>query len=191
MSFFAEIKAGILSSQEEYELTIIGYVEDFMWKACWRNLVYILDHKLNVFVECWKEGLYIQGITHDLSKFSPKEFFPYAKKFFSNEELSPLEEMKWKYAWLNHQHKNKHHWEYWVVDPNKKLALPMPRKYLVEMVCDWRSFSRKWGRKVKISNLDLTDKIILHPDTKTELEKIMRNKKAAESKETVVYKKIT
>ncbi|MFT9497496.1 DUF5662 family protein, partial [Anaerosolibacter sp.] len=107
------------------------------------------------------------------------------------EELSPLEDMKWKYAWLNHQHKNKHHWEYWVVDPKNKLALPMPRKYLVEMVCDWRSLSRKWGRKVKISNLDLTEKIILHPDTKTELEKIMRNKKAAESKDNVLYKKIT
>ncbi|CRK82930.1 hypothetical protein BN000_02885 [Neobacillus massiliamazoniensis] len=40
-----------------------------MLKACWRNLRYILDHKLNVLVECWIEGLYIQGITHDLSKF--------------------------------------------------------------------------------------------------------------------------
>jgi hypothetical protein len=55
-----------------------------MLKACWRNLLllYILDHKVNVLIECWKEGLYIQGITHDLSKFSPKEFFSYAKKFF-------------------------------------------------------------------------------------------------------------
>lgn len=107
-----------------------------MVKACWRNLLYILDHKLNVFIECWKEGLFIQGITHDLSKFSPKEFFPYAKKFFSDGELSTDDEMKWKYAWLHHQHKNKHHWEYWVVNPNTKQALPMPRKYLVEMVCD-------------------------------------------------------
>lgn len=141
-----------------------------MLKAYWRNLLYILDHKLNVFIECWKEGLYIQGITHDFSKFSPKEFFPYAKKFFSEGELSSVDEMKWKYAWLHHQHKNKHHWEYWVVNPNAKQALPMPRKYLIEMVCDWRSFSRKWGRKVKDTTLNLTDKIVLHPDTKKELE---------------------
>jgi hypothetical protein len=162
-----------------------------MWKACWRNFVYILDHKMNVLVECWKEGLYIQGITHDLSKFLPKEFFPYAKKFFSDGKLSPLEEMKWKYAWLNHQRKNKHHWEYWVVDPKNKVALPMPRKYLVEMVCDWRSFSRKWGRKVKLSNLDLTDKIILHQESKKELEMILKNKKEADMKETTLSRKIT
>jgi Family of unknown function (DUF5662) len=142
-------------------------------KACLRNLLYILDHKLNVFVECWKEGLYLQGITHDLSKLSPVEFFSYARKFFSGRELSTNEQLKWKYAWLNHQHKNKHHWEYWVVDPSSKQALPMPRKYLIEMVCDWRSFSRKWGKKVKDSHIDLTDKIILHPETRKELRVIM------------------
>ncbi|KKI91193.1 hypothetical protein WQ54_16290 [Bacillus sp. SA1-12] len=153
-----------------------------MLKACWRNFLYILDHKINVLVECWKEGLYIQGIIHDWSKFSPKEFFPYAKKFFYTGEKSAEDELKWKHAWLHHQHKNKHHWEYWVVDPNNKQALPMPRKYMIEMVCDWRSFSRKWGRKVKDSTLDLTDKILLHPDTKKELEIIMRNKRGDDTK---------
>ncbi len=146
-----------------------------MLKACWKYFLYILDHKLNVLIECWKEGLYIQGIIHDCSKFSPNEFLPYAKKFFYNREKSADDELKWRYAWLHHQHKNKHHWEYWVVDPNNKQALPIPRKYLLEMVCDWRSFSRIWGRKVKNSTLDLTNKIVLHPDTKKELEDIIRN----------------
>jgi hypothetical protein len=144
-----------------------------MLMACWRNLLYILNHKLNVLIECWKEGLYIQGITHDLSKFTPKEFFPYAKKFFSDNELSEDDHLRWQTAWLNHQRKNKHHWEYWVVDPRKKEALPMPRKYVIEMVCDWRSLSRKWGRKVQDSHMDLTDSIIIHPDTKNELRAIM------------------
>ncbi|MGM0920355.1 MAG: DUF5662 family protein [Bacillota bacterium] len=68
----------------------------------------------------------------------------------------------------------------------------MPRKYLLEMVCDWRSFSRKWGRKVKPATLDLTDKIILHPDTKKELEIIMMNKRKADSRETsLLSKKVT
>ncbi|WP_231687657.1 DUF5662 family protein [Bacillus sp. CHD6a] len=154
-----------------------------MWKACWRNFLYILNHKLNVLVECWKEGLFIQGITHDLSKFSSKEFVPYAKKFFSDRELSAEDEMKWKYAWLHHQNKNKHHAEYWVVDPQNKTALPMPRKYLIEMVCDWRSFSRKWGRKMKQSELDLTEKLVLHPDSKRELELIMLRKREADNNE--------
>ncbi|WP_368086883.1 hypothetical protein [Paenibacillus sp. OK003] len=30
-----------------------------------------MDHKLNVLIECWQEGLYLQGIIHDMSKFSP------------------------------------------------------------------------------------------------------------------------
>jgi hypothetical protein len=136
---------------------------------------------VNVFVECWKEGLYFQGITHDLSKFLPTEFLPYAKKFFSGKALSLEDELKWKYAWLHHQHKNKHHWEHWVVNPNAKQALPMPQKYIIEMVCDWRSFSRKWGRKVKDSNLDLTDKILVHPDTKRELENIMQRNQTSEN----------
>jgi hypothetical protein len=49
----------------------------------------------------------------------------------------------------------------------------MPKKYIIEMVCDWRSFSRKWGRKVKASTLNLSDKIVVHPDTKNELEILM------------------
>ncbi|WP_223702913.1 DUF5662 family protein [Sutcliffiella deserti] len=151
-----------------------------MIKACWRYFLYILNHKLNVLVECWNEGLYIQGIIHDWSKFSPKEFFPYAKKFFYTGDKNDGDELKWQYAWLHHQHKNKHHWEYWVVNANTKHSLPMPRKYLMEMVCDWRSFSRRWGKKVKNSNLDITDKMVLHPDTKKELEIILRNKRESD-----------
>jgi hypothetical protein len=163
-----------------------------MLKACWKNFLYILNHKVNVFVECWNEGLYFQGITHDLSKFSPTEFFPYAKRFFSGEQLSEEDELKWKHAWLHHQHKNKHHWEYWVVDPINKIAVPMPRKYLIEMVCDWRSFSRKWGRKLKPSGLDLTDKIVLHPNTKKELEEIMKRKRKLDSRNaSMLSRKIT
>lgn len=52
-----------------------------MMKAYLKYFLYILNHKLNVLIECWKEGLYIQGIVHDWSKFSPAEFFPYAKNF--------------------------------------------------------------------------------------------------------------
>jgi len=146
----------------------------------WRYFLYVIDHKLNVLIECWKEGLYIQGILHDISKFSPKEFVPYAQKFYSGKK-DEIIEMKWKYAWLNHQHKNKHHWNYWIVNQETKEALPIPRKYLVEMWCDWRSFSRKWGRRVK--ETDLTDKmiksegVILNPKSRQELEELILMKK--------------
>lgn len=136
-----------------------------------------------MFLECWKEGLYFQGIIHDMSKFSLKEFFPYAKKFYSTNK-DELTELQWKYAWLHHQHKNKHHWNYWVVDQNTREALPMPQKYIIEMLCDWRSFSRKWGRMIKDTNhltnkMMASDGLILHPKTRQELIEILKN---AESK---------
>ncbi|MEO2204712.1 DUF5662 family protein [Paenibacillus pabuli] len=147
-----------------------------IFKAYWRYFLYVVDHKLNVLIECWKEGLYYQGLKHDMSKFSPYEFIPYARKFFSNQKNEEIEK-KWRYAWLHHQHHNKHHWEYWVVNHFEREALPMPRKYLIEMVCDWRSFSRKWGRRVKESNLVErmmeSNKIILHDETRKELEELL------------------
>lgn len=51
-------------------------------------------------------------------------------------------------------------------------------QHLIEMVCDWRSFSRKWGRKVKESNLVermmTSDNIILHSKTRQEIEDFIR-----------------
>lgn len=155
-------------------------------KVYWRYLLYILDHKLNVFIECWKEGLYVQGIIHDLSKFHPAEFFAYARKFYSDKDTSELD---FKNAWLHHQHHNKHHWNYWVVDQVKREAIPMPRKYLLEMICDYRSLSRKWGRKGKDSTLSdrliqnlLSEKVILHPETKRECEIFVQRYKPAGGK---------
>jgi hypothetical protein len=159
-----------------------------MMKSYWKYFLYIVNHKLNVLVECWKEGLYIQGITHDLSKFSPAEFFPYAKKFYSGKPLNIEDEIKWKYAWLRHQRKISII-EYWVINPNTKEALPMPKKYIIEMVCDWRSFSRKWGRKVKESTLNLTNSIVTHADRKSELEILTMSKKEAYSGDTNVHGK--
>lgn len=49
----------------------------------------------------------------------------------------------------------------------------MPKKYVIEMICDWRSFSRKWGKKVKNTTLTITDKMVINPDTRKELELII------------------
>ncbi|WP_308721954.1 DUF5662 family protein [Paenibacillus polysaccharolyticus] len=150
-----------------------------MLSAYWRYFLYVTEHKLNVFIECWHEGLYLQGIFHDLTKFCPHEFFPYAIKFYSDRK-DEVTELRWKKAWLHHQNHNKHHWEYWIVNRNTKEALPMPQKYIIEMVCDWRSFTRKWGRRVKDSNLAErimnSEDIILHPKTRESLEQLLTRK---------------
>lgn len=53
-------------------------------------------------------------------------------------------------AWNHHQKLNKHHWQYWILfsdraDPTAKYRyslLPMPDKYVREMVADWMGAGR-------------------------------------------------
>jgi len=46
-----------------------------------KYLKYLLRHKWFVMLECFKEGLFWLGLTHDLSKFSPKR-----DRFFETRE---------------------------------------------------------------------------------------------------------
>ena len=52
----------------------------------------ICIHKYYVGKYCFKMGMYWQGITHDLSKFSPIEFFESAKYYQGNR--SPIDACK-------------------------------------------------------------------------------------------------
>ena len=101
----------------------------------------ITTHKLVVMKECFKIGLYKQGLLHDMSKFSPVEFFESVKYYQGGS--SPIDAAKkangYSKAWLHHKGHNRHHYEYWT-DYNivtKQLeGVEMPAKYFVEMVCD-------------------------------------------------------
>lgn len=85
---------------------------------------------------------------HDESKYFASEYFAYDNAFYGtpfpdNIELSS-EQKNFDYAWLHHIHNNPHHWQHWVVvedDTGENVALEMPAKYAIEMVCDWWSFS--------------------------------------------------
>lgn len=142
-----------------------------------RNFMYILQHKWYVLIECWKEGLYWQGIVHDMSKFSLAEFSAYTHNFFSSsiERAEKRQDIKkaFSYAWLHHQHKNKHHWNHWVVNQYKKEAVPMPEKYILEMVCDWRAMSRIFGDTAQEFFKHNYTKMILHPETRMRIEQIL------------------
>ena len=54
-------------------------------RAYWNYFLYVLQHKWYVACECFKAGLYIHAITHDLSKLRPSEFFAYAEKFYGGD----------------------------------------------------------------------------------------------------------
>ena len=111
-----------------------------MIKNAFKHFKTITTHKFYVFQACWKAGIVWQGITHDLSKYSPTEFFNNIKYY--KDGVSPIDVAKketgYSMAWLHHRGRNPHHYEYWIdyLDDGGK-PIPMPYKYALEMVCDY------------------------------------------------------
>lgn len=110
----------------------------------WQHFKTITHHRLLVMTGCFRVGLYWQGLMHDLSKYSPTEFLTGAKYYQGTRSPNAAErdEVGYSTAWMHHKGRNKHHYEYWT-DMNKQTgryeSVPMPRKYLVEMVMDRRA----------------------------------------------------
>lgn len=99
----------------------------------------VLKHKWVVFKLCCKAGIPWRGLVHDLSKFSPTEFWESAK-YYTDGKKSPIAKAKKEKAYseacLHHLGRNKHHIEYWLDIELKEIALVMPYKYALEMACD-------------------------------------------------------
>lgn len=104
------------------------------------HLKIVVRHRREVRKLCFKSGLYWQGLTHDLSKYSPTEFINGVKFFTGNGSPHLGERATYGYskAWLHHKGHNKHHAEYWqdVRSNGKTEPIDMPIKYFTEMVCD-------------------------------------------------------
>ena len=56
-------------------------------------------------------------------------------------------ETRYLKAKLDHRHRNPHHWEYWILYTSNgaPTALDMEYPYIIEMICDWWSFSWEKG----------------------------------------------
>ena len=127
----------------------------------------ITRHRLLVCKHCFKIGLYWQGLTHDLSKYSPAE----------------REAIGFSKAWLHHKGRNKHHFEYWIdVSLNKEEGLvgnKMPVNYVAEMLCDRIAACEVYRGKNYTSAApteyyEFTKKYItIHPETRALLEKLL------------------
>lgn len=145
---------------------------------------YVLRHKWFVFVECCKFEIVWLGIIHDWSKFLPSEFIPYARHFYGGKRVQ--EEIKkekiqgydksndrkdndFNVAWLFHIHRNKHHWQHWLLiqDENEDIVLEIPSNYRKELLADWhgagkaitgKNNTKEWYFKHK-------DKYQFHPNT--------------------------
>lgn len=148
-------------------------------------------------LECFKRGLIWQGLVHDLSKFLPDEFFPYANHFFTkNKKLvrdktgyyKPTDtgDKCFDYAWFKHAKRNKHHWQYFalVCDCGEVVLFEMPDKYILEMFCDWLGASRAQGHEsgtVDEWYKTNKDKLQLHPESRKKIEEILEEWKKSKS----------
>ncbi len=107
----------------------------------WKHLKTINHHRFLVMKHCFRMGLYWQGLTHDLSKYSPDEFRVGKKYYVGTRSPNAIEREKNGYsvAWMHHKGRNRHHFEYWTdwdAKVGQYVAMPMPRRYLAEMVAD-------------------------------------------------------
>lgn len=145
-------------------------------KNIFLHLKKIIIHKYWVLYFCIKAGIPLQGIMHDISKFSPLEFIEGVKYYQGNR--SPIDACKedngYSAAWLHHKGRNPHHYEYWQDNfDNGGHPLKMPYKYALEMVCDYLGAGKAYmGKDFTIEKeyqwwLNKSSKpIAMHPHTK-------------------------
>ena len=144
----------------------------------------VQHHRFLVLRHCWRVGLYWQGLTHDLSKFSPVEFSAGAKYYQGNRSPNEIERREKGYsaAWLHHKGRNKHHLEYWIdyaADGSGMCGMKMPIQYVIEMFCDRIAASQNYNRDNYDDSFPLAyyeknkDHYPLHPDARALLEKLL------------------
>lgn len=78
---------------------------------------------------------------HDDSKTIPDEYQAYDNYFYGKKTKQT--EVEFKRMWNEHINRNPHHWQYWILinDDGSMEALDMEYPYIIEMICDWWSFS--------------------------------------------------
>lgn len=144
----------------------------------------ITRHRHLVIYHCAKAGILWQGLFHDLSKYSPTEFWPSVKYYqgFRSPIEQEREENGMSVVWMHHQGRNRHHFEYWK-DYNLKThqiePVPMPLRFVKEMVCDRIAASKIYygNRYTNATPLNYfkTAKHIrtIHPQTDALLEELL------------------
>ena len=167
----------------------------------WGHFHTITVHKFRVMKNCFRVGLYKQGLLHDLSKYGPEEFIPGVIYYQGTRSpnAAEREEKGLSKAWLHHKGRNKHHYEYWIdftTDMSKGLAgHKMPLKYVIEMMMDRIAASKTYQGK------DYTDAspweyyshakkyMVIAPETAKLLEELLLMLKEHGEERTFAYMK--
>ncbi len=166
----------------------------------WKHFTTITHHRWLVCKGCFRIGLYWQGLTHDLSKYSPTEFLVGGRYYQGVRSPNSAErEIKgYSEAWMHHKGRNRHHFEYWTdLSPVTRNydAVPMPRKYFCEMVMDRIAACKVYqGEKYTDGSaleyfMKSRERMLMHEQTRRELEYILVMLKDRGEKETFRYLK--
>lgn len=99
----------------------------------------VLEQFPDYYSECERAIL-----SHDASKYDEDEFCAYCNYFYPCPGY-PKDQDEFDRAWLLHQKRNPHHWQYWILvhDEGEAEPLQMPISEICNMVCDWHSFSKR------------------------------------------------
>ncbi|MBP3628543.1 MAG: catalase [Anaerotignum sp.] len=162
----------------------------------------ITYHRQLVMKYCFRVGLYWQGLTHDLSKYSPTEFLVGAKYYQGDRSPNNAEKEAKGYSssWLHHKGRNKHHFEYWMdytmpgTSDQLLEGVKMPVRYVVEMFMDRIAACKVYQKDAytDASPLEYHErskrvKQIMHPETIALIEKLMKMLAEEGEKKTFAY----
>ena len=150
----------------------------------WKHFCTINAHRWRVLCGCFRIGLFRQGLTHDLSKYSPTEFWTGARYYQGTRSpnAAEREDKGYSEAWMHHKGRNRHHYEYWTdMNPQTHRYEPvmMPRRYLAEMVMDRRAACMTYQGKnyhpgAELEYLEKSkERLLMHPETLRQLEYIL------------------
>ena len=151
----------------------------------WGHLKTITHHRHLVMRGCFRMGLIWQGLTHDLSKYSPTEFWTGAKYYQGTRSPNSYERELYGYsaAWMHHKGRNRHHFEYWTdygVSGEGIIGVEMPKKYVAEMFCDRLAASKVYrgqdfqpGDPYQFFQYGKKKRLLMHPATSELLETIL------------------
>lgn len=167
----------------------------------WKHFCTITHHKILVMKGCFKIGLYWQGLLHDMSKYTPTEFFVGCRYYQGNRSPNNAEREETGYsaAWLHHKGRNKHHYEYWLDYGIGKgegiIGMKMPVRYVAEMFIDRISASKTYQKeKYKDSHpLEYYERgaarlgNMIHPDTAALLHRLLQMLAAEGEEKTFAY----
>ena len=151
----------------------------------WGHLATVMRHKALVGGMCFRVGLWRQGITHDLSKFSPTEFIPSVRYYQEGKRSHVGAERRgrgYSGCWMHHKGRNRHHFEYWLDyapdSPLRLVGYKMPPKFFAEMIIDRIAASMVYlggdytdGAPLEYF-MERTDRDLIHPETLAMMEKM-------------------